>query len=643
MERTPVCGFVGVYGLDGDPPDLPASVFAAMTDAAADRGPDGRGELRRGPVWLGHRRLAIRDRAGGPQPWVEGGRRGVAVVFNGEIYNDDALREELTAAGLSFVSRCDTEVIPAAYRRWGDDFTHRCDGMFAVGLVDFAAGRLLLVRDRFGIKPLFYTRVGRTLVFGSTLPSLLRHPGVSKRPDPAAVTHYLATLRPTLGERTLYADIKTLRPGERLIAERGEVRVERWYAFPERSAEAGVTLDEAAGRLQGELSQAVKLRLRSDVPVGMFQSGGVDSGVVATLAAEARGGALPAGCAVGSGAEGDLEAARATTRFLETDLRAESVDAESYFATWCDLVAWTGQPLATPTDVLLHRLAVAMRRDVGVVLGGEGADELLLGYASVARGADDFDRLRLIAADVSGLPRSAERVFLRSLKASLGRDDLGALGSPVELYFAANSLVPLDVAASWLRPEVGDAGGVVGAIKAEYERFFPADRPTGHGYAELLHGVNLETLLGRLDRSTMSAGLEARVPFASHRVVEAAAGWAGDLKLKVDPGEPAPFLAGPHLDARGSLEGKRVLRRMADELLPSTLARRPKASFPTPVAGWLAGAWGERLAERVRGGPVVRELFGEETAEALADHLPSLGMRAWPVANLALWDAGSPV
>ncbi|MEM9704322.1 MAG: asparagine synthase C-terminal domain-containing protein, partial [Planctomycetota bacterium] len=348
-------------------------------------------------------------------------------------------------------------------------------------------------------------------------------------------------------------------------------------------------LDEAADRLRAELADAVKLRLRSDVPVGMFQSGGVDSGVVATLAAEERGSALPAGCAVGSGAGDDLDAATRTANFLNADLRHASVDAENYWETWTGLVARTAQPLATPTDVLLHRLAAAMRPDVGVVLGGEGADELLLGYAAVAGGAADYDRLNLIAADVSGLDRSAERVFLRSLRASLGRDDLESLRSPVDHYFAANSLIPREGVVGWLREGLPGREGVADAVTAEYASYFPAGRRTSRGYAELLHRVNLETLLGRLDRATMAAGLEARVPFCSHRVVEAMAAVPGDLKLRVDPGEATPYLAAPHLDGRGSLEGKRVVRRLAGQLLPAGLADRPKASFPTPVAGWLAG------------------------------------------------------
>lgn len=627
-----MCGILGVVAPPGAGVGLDRRGLVAMRDAMASRGPDGAGLFEAPRVALGHRRLAIRDVEGGRQPWVaEDGQ--CVLVYNGELYNDAELRAELARDGFAFRSRCDTETVLAAYRRWGRRCVEHLRGMFAFGVYDFRDDSLLLARDRFGIKPLFLTEIGGRLVFASSVAALRRHPEFTAAPNMAALSHYLTTFRLTLGRDTLYQGVWQLLPGETLHLRDGRITIERYWDYPadEEPQEYAAAVD----RLRELLTEAVRVRLASDVPVGMFLSGGVDSNVLACLLREITGRPLLGQCG-GEAESADMQAARRAAAHVGFDFDEVPVAADDYRAAWQELMAQTALPLATPSDVVIYRLAQGMKKSVGVVLGGEGADELLCGYAVPHWSGHDYDASRQLADETWTAGPAAARLVRDGLQRQYGR---ARFASPADHYFALNSLIPTAAKPRLFQPWAWQAAGEDRPMVGHYAALLEESPPlsTDRRYLRLLHRVNLESLLARLDTATMQAGLEARVPFTDHRLVEQVFRLPQAFRIAVAEDEPAPYLTSGDLQARGSLRAKRVLRSVARRLMPAAMADRPKASFPTPVAGWLCGPWSDTVRERLRTSPFGQAVFQPHALTELADDLPRAGMWLWPLLNVLDW------
>ncbi|HEX6985634.1 MAG TPA: asparagine synthase (glutamine-hydrolyzing) [Planctomycetaceae bacterium] len=631
-----MCGIFGAVGPPGAGPPLSEREAIRLRDTMAARGPDGAGLFVRGPVVLAHRRLAIRDPAAGQQPWVSDDGSS-AVVFNGELYNDGELRSELSRYGFRFRTRCDTELIPAAYAVWGNACVERFRGDFAFGLYDFARDRLLLARDRCGVKPLFFAPLGDTLVFASAVKAIRRHPAFVATPNWAVLSHYLTTLRLTLGRETAFEGLYSLQPAERLVAENGSITIDRYWEPP--PPESQDDFAAATDALETRLREAVRVRLAGDVPAGLFLSGGVDSNTLACLVRDETGSGLPAGCGTGQGetaAPGDAEFAAVAARHSGCDLETVRLDAASYRETWHELLDDYDTPVSTPTDAILFRLSEAMRRRAGFVLGGEGADELLCGYAVPHFSGHDYDRaLRLDGGRWSPAPHVA-RLFRDSLRRAYGRE---RFASPEEHYFALNSLIPSAAKPHLLRPDVWERTGRDEPMLGWYrDRLTEGeDRPTSERVLRLLHRVNQEALLSRLDSAAMRASLEVRPVYTDHLLVEETFRLPERFKIATAEEEPAPYLAASDLASRGSLRDKRLLREVAVRLMPSKLARRPKASFPTPAATWLGREWSGWIRDILRTSPFAAAMLRPAAREELAAQPDRAGMWLWPLLNVALW------
>ena len=619
-----------------------------MRDRMTARGPDDAGLLLRGNVALAHRRLAIRDLSAGKQPIVsEDGQ--TALVYNGELYNDRELRTELQQIGVKFKTRCDTETLLAAWKMWGVDCLDKLRGMFAFGVYDFAENRLSLVRDRFGVKPLFFAEAAGELVFASTVAAVLEHPHVVRQPNWSTISHYLTTFRTTMGRETMFRGVRQLRPAEYLDwnLHTGQLQISRYWDFPTMT-KADITFDEAANELESLLVDATQGRLVSDVPVGMFLSGGVDSSVLASHVSESHDSQLLGSCGGGESTSDDAEqdndfsAAANCARHTGFEFDEVRVSSETYLDCWSDMVSDTALPLTTPSDVIIHQLARRMKQDVGVVLGGEGADELLCGYALPHWSVEDFRLARLCAAGQWPGQPSSERAFLKSLEATYGRCQFNSL---VDHYFAANSLIPLAVKPQLLNEDAWTAAGHDEAMASFYQNEFATDSDSQfedaaslvHSQSIVLHRLNLESLLGRLDTATMQASLEARVPYTDHRLVEFAFGLPSHFRIDVDPLEATPYLAAAELDRRRTLRPKRLLRAVASRSLPPELAHRRKASFPTPGATWLSGPWQTWAQSRLMNSPFGHQAFRRETMVELASNVSAAGMWLWPILNLLAW------
>ncbi len=573
-----MCGIAGIVELDPSG-RVSRHSLQAMADAIAHRGPDDDGFLVDGNVGLAHRRLSIIDVAGGGQPvWNED--RSVAIVFNGEIYNYAELTERLEGLGHRFATRSDTEAIVHAYEEWGEDCVDHLRGMFAFAIWDRPRRRLLLARDRLGIKPLYYYRSPRLLAFGSEIKAILELPEVPREVDPEALDLYLS-LRYVPAPRTMYRGICKLEPGHLLVCENREVRVRRYWDVP-TGAERGGSADPAAirRRFAELLDECVRMHLMAEVPLGVFLSGGLDS--TAILAVADRIADRPFRTFT-VGYEPTSAEAMAANEFTYARLAAESFRAEHSEVTLADAdfasalpeIVWhLDEPLSDPACVPLFFVARRSREDVTVVLSGEGADEILGGYGIYRRMLDLETAYRFSGGKLGGLVPIAAR-FGAGERA---QHALRLAGEPLERRYrgVARSFFP-----DTKNRLLGRGARAQSLVDDLFARHFAAC--AGALPLDRMLYVDMKTwlpdeLLMKADRMTMASSQELRVPFLDHRLVELAA--------------QAP----PELKIRGGI-GKVLLREAMDGLVPGAIIERSKKGFPVPTATLLRrlGSFGRDL------------------------------------------------
>jgi asparagine synthase (glutamine-hydrolysing) len=623
-----MCGIAGFAATGPLAPDARERA-TRMRDILAHRGPDGAGLWADDHAVLAHRRLSIVDLAGGHQPLANEDER-IWVTYNGEIYNHRDVRGLLEAAGHRYRTRSDTETIVHAYEQWGDDCVHRFRGMFAFALWDARKQRLLLVRDRLGVKPLYWARAGDLLLFASEIKSILASGLVEAACHAACVPELLAT-RYTSGAETLFTGIYKLLPGHRLVFEDGAVRIEQYWDVPVDGPDPELErLDDATlvDRFRALLQESVRLRLMADVPLGMFLSGGIDSSAVAALMAREID--RPVQTFSVAFAERDcseLAYARQVAQAIGADAHEVVVGAGDFFDALPRLVWHEDEPIAHASSVPLHFVSALARRHVKVVLTGEGSDELLAGYGkywralanwraghAYARLVPDAMRSAIASGLVPRLPRRLGRLARRSFLAVPAR--------PAEMFLDTFAAMPLDQQRRLLHPSaLAGAAPYVPSL-----RYF--ERVNGRsGLLDRLLYMDVKTylveLLMKQDQMSMSASIESRVPFLDHVLVEFAARLPSRLKLR-------------------RLTTKRILREALRGLVPHAVLTRPKMGFPVPFAAWTRGPWhgvardvllDRRARERGLVDPAaVTELLDGHRGGRVAG-----GDAIWALLNLELW------
>lgn len=636
-----MCGFVGMFDLDAAAPLDPAPVRRGMA-LMQDRGPDAEG-LYQGPgVVLGHRRLAVIDPDGARQPWIDAAT-GAVLVYNGELYNFRELRRELGAGGRPFVSRSDTEVLLQAWLAWGPACLARLRGMYAFVIWDPTRQTLFLARDRVGVKPLYYARRGRRWLVASTLPALRCLPGIEPVLDLDTASHYLTTVRTTLGERTLYREVRTLLPGTSLALNRAAVHVprpQRYWDFPivpatEKRVADPAQVQEEVRALVGE---AVHEQLVSDVPLGGFLSGGVDSAVIASLASRASpGGFLAYHTSYAGDGFDEWPAVQEIVQACGISCCRLQPDTAAYPADWDALMRRKGLPLSTPNEVPIWHLAKAVKARFTVALTGEGSDELFGGYVVPYFSAWDYDRARrqppAVGEPPTPLDNALEQLYGRPWSACWP-----------DHHFLLNSWVSPSRKPDLLTPDAWLSLRGDDAMFTHYEALFAplAACSTLDAFMHVHARVNLEGLLARVDSSTMAASVEARVPFTDHRLAERLFQLPDHLKL--DWCDEAARQRGQELNAaqaqaRGLVRSKILLRDAFCGLIPDSVRRRPKMSFPVPFETSFAGPWRGMAAAELEASPLRGTLLAAATLDNLvrhADHRAN-AMLLWPVVNLCLW------
>ena len=614
-----MCGICGLVSLDGaTAPD--AAALAAMNETLVHRGPDSEGSLIDGPAGLAMRRLSIIDLGGGDQPIAnEDGR--VQVIQNGEIYNYRELMEELRGRGHTFSTHSDTEVLVHLYEERGPAFVEALRGMFAIAVWDARHSRLVLARDRFGIKPLYYRVGGGQISFASELKALLRQPGFLREIDPVALEAFLA-FNSIPSPLTIFTEARKLPAGHTLVAERGEVEISRYARpAPVPAGEVRAESDEVlADELRERLRDSVRAHLVSDVPVGVLLSGGIDSSALTALAA-AESGYRVSTFSIGfeEGSFDELGQARLMAERYDTDhheliLRPDAVDLLPR------LVEAFDEPFGDSSALPTYLVSQLASGTVKVVLSGEGGDELFGGYYTYVadRLAPRVGRAApLLRPLVELLPSSSERV---SFDYKAKRFVRGANLPPVERHHAWKEIFSTDAQDQLLSSSrTSDPLDVYRARYAETEGAEELAR-----LQDLDLGIYLvDDLLVKTDRASMAHSLEARVPFLDPVVAELAL--ALETKKKV----------------RG-FSKKRLLRRAAAPLLPREIVRGRKQGFSIPVAAWLRGDLAPFARDVLSAETIERQGYLDPGAVArvLEEHTSGkedLSRQIWGLLSFTLW------
>jgi asparagine synthase (glutamine-hydrolysing) len=560
-----MCGITGVIQISGTPrPVVAADVLDRMTDVMRHRGPNDRGTYVADGVALGVRRLSVIDVVDGHQPFANEDET-IFAIQNGELFNHDRLRRELRERGHVFRSRCDTEILPHLYEQYGLDCASSLNGMFAFAVWDERRRRALVVRDRLGVKPLYYAEVGDLLVFGSELKALLASGLVSEELDWEAVDAYLQ-LGFIPAPRTPFAAVSKLPPGCRLVAEHGRLTQERWWAFPEPETRAGArNLAEDARELLELLEDSVRLRLMSDVPLGVMLSGGLDSSLLAALTARHTKGAVQT-FSVGFAEDqrSELDDARRVAAAIGAEhheLRLSFADDPVDFE---EVLWFLDEPIADLSTLGFHALSRLASRHVTVALCGQGPDELYGGYAK--------HRAASLLRAASGVPDWARRGIAST--ARLGGPRLARIastaGAPTERLLAMSRISDAELRRSLVRGPLADLDG--GSASRLIARVAP---PAADPLAETLFMDGqlalVDDMLHFTDRMSMAHSLEVRVPYLDYRLVEQSARIPSAHKV------------------RGSTT-KLVLKEAARGIVPDAIVDKRKIGFFSQATN----AWLER-------------------------------------------------
>ena len=570
-----MCGITGWANLDSHapPPDGARDLLHAMCERMVHRGPDSEGLFVTAGASLGMRRLAIIDLVTGEQPAFNEDRS-IVVVLNGEIYNYRELRTLLEKRGHSFRSASDTEVLPHLYEEYGDAMVDELNGMFAFALWDSKRRRLFIARDRFGEKPLYWGVFDKALLFASEPKVLLAHPAVKPSLNLQALRQYLS-FDYVPAPLTIYCGINKLPAAHRLTLESGEVKIDRYWHLNYTTTEPVPSEREAADHLRKLMADAVRMRLVSDVPLGVLLSGGVDSSTIAALAVRASSEAVKTFSISFAEASFDESAyARGVAKFLGTDHHEERLSANLAANLVSEIGAWMDEPFSDPSLVPTYLLSRFTRKHVTVALGGDGGDELFAGYpmyaghrwAEVYKHVPGFLRRGLIEPVVRSLPVKTKNLSFdyKALKFITG----ARYDSVTRHHIWFGSFTP-DQQQQLLTPAA--LAATDSEIYAEARQI--AEECNNDDLVTRMQSVDTrlylaEDILTKVDRASMAVSLEVRAPFLDPRVAEFAASLPCNYKLR-------------------GMKTKYILKKAVRDLLPGFVTRRGKKGFGVPVAEWL--------------------------------------------------------
>ncbi|HLA12395.1 MAG TPA: asparagine synthase (glutamine-hydrolyzing) [Pyrinomonadaceae bacterium] len=620
-----MCGIVGIVNTGTRPAD--EALLSRMCAAIAHRGPDDDGFYVKGPIGLGMRRLSIIDVSGGRQP-IPNQQESAWIVFNGEIYNYLELRQDLEKFGYRFRTNSDTEAIIHAYDRYGEECPKYLRGMFAFAIWDEHQKQLFLARDRVGKKPLLYAQIGDELIFGSEFSALLLHPRVSRDIDNAALDQYLSFMC-VPAPLTAFRGVRKLEPGHTLVWRDGNIRTQRYWQ-PDFSRKLNITEEEAGERAIEILRDAVRVRLMSEVPLGAFLSGGIDSSAVVALMSQES--AEPVKTfSIGFEEQdfSELHHARRVAQHVGAD-HHEFIVKPDALEVLPVLVDHYGEPYADSSAIPTYYVARETRKHVTVALNGDGGDETFAGYERYAamRVAENYHRLprllreTVVRKAVELLPTTeARRSRIRDAKRFIRAASLPRVERYLRWVSAFNSEDKKELYSTAFREQATEHNA-----SKTLDRWFAHANGAGIVDAALLTDLMTylpNDLLVKVDIATMAVSLEARSPFLDHHVIEFAASLPEHLKLR-------------------GLTTKYLLKRVLRKLLPAENLNRRKMGFGVPVGHWFRGSLQPFLRETLLSERALnRGMFQRETVRRLIE-LHTSGERdyshqLWTLLVLEVW------
>jgi asparagine synthase (glutamine-hydrolysing) len=587
-----------------------------MRDQMIHRGPDDAGVLVQGRIGLGHRRLSIIDVKGGHQP-ISNEDVTIWIVFNGEIYNYPELRANLVNKGHRFRTNSDTETIVHLYEEFGPACVEHLNGMFAFAIWNGNTQGLFLARDRMGVKPLYYWQGKGIFIFASEIKSLLTHDEVSSTPSLDALGQYLSFRYPP-GDRTMFDGIRSLEPGHTLIWEEGEVRISKYWHMRFTPQADSKRVEESIEELDWLLNDAVRIRLMSEVPLGTYCSGGVDSSLITAYAARNLNSTLNT-FSVGfeDPAYDESFFAKKVSAVLGTNHHPLVVTEKDFTEALPRAIWLHDSPLNHPNSVPIYLLSQMAKCTVTVMLSGEGSDELFAGYPRY--------KIILGRAMLDSLPALFRRAAAWSLS-PFGNRKLHrireALSMPMQWVIASNAYFLDEPTVHKLCQLTGDAAWKGRVSVLTTEELDEADPLSRLQYLELK--TYLVSLLDRQDKMSMGAGIESRVPFLDYRLVEWSLSVSSAKKIH-------------------GLQNKHIIKRLASRYLPKSVVYRSKSGFGVPIARWLRNRKGfgkylellrtQQFRQREHWNHVEVDRLIREHLSGSHDHSDAL----WEIINVELW------
>jgi len=608
-----VCGICGKLYFDHQRM-VTEDEIVPLRDEMIHRGPDDKGIYLKGSVGLGHRRLSIIDIEGSKQP-LANEEETVWIVFNGEIYNFQELRKDLVAKGHKFRTKGDTEVIVHLYEEYGEDCLEKLNGMFAFALWDERKEKLFLARDRLGVKPLYYWIGNDAFIFASEIKSILKDAHVDRKVNYLALGSYLS-FRHVYGDQTLFNGINQLLPGHKLIVSGdGKLSFTKYWDLKIDHIQTWKA-SEAIERLSELLTSSVEMRMISDVPIGAFLSGGIDSSVIVALMSKLAD--KPVECfSVGflPEDESELDHASSVAAFTNSHHHKFVVTDEDFFALMNKLIWHNDEPMTFPASIPLYILSRETKERATVVLSGEGADELFAGYAQNMKAYRIAQAKGLIPSKMINLfteVSTPSRRFNNFIK-RLAQTDRTNITTSFDLY---PDVVKQDVCS--LIPENGDDDFI--------SRLVQESLSISDGFLSSLLYFQIKTylcaLLLKQDKMSMAASIETRVPYLDYRIAEFAFSLPDTLKIK-------------------GLDSKYILKKAAKKKIPDSIIKRKKAGFPVPIHEWFQKKDNPfidiLLSDETRRESFLNYGFIERALDGLKQKESNAPLKIWMLLNLELW------
>jgi len=638
-----MCGIAGIINLKGR--GVNTNELKVMTDCMVHRGPDDSGYFSDGFVGLGHRRLSVIDLESGHQP-MSNEDGSVFVVFNGEIYNFQDLKNILAGKGHTFKTNCDAEVIVHGYEEWDKGCIEAFNGMFSFVVYDVKNRKVLMARDRLGIKPFYYSFIKDLLIFGSELKAILSHPDFDRKVSLSALSSYL-TFRYPMGDQPFFEGIKHLLPGFFLEIEMGvgNIQLRKYWELPFHSQKNDLGEKYYLNGIGRLLTQSVKKRMMSDVPLGAFLSGGLDSSILVALMAKFSENPIKT-FSIGFSEAGysEYSFAKIVSDAFKTDHCHITLSQENYLNSLTQLIRQKDAPLSIPHEIALFQMSIELKKHITVVISGEGADELFGGYGRVQRSPFDYKKISFVNKYVPDILR--KRV-IKLLGAGRNADKWLSIKTHMEHFFSVYNWVPFEEKWSIFTDEVNNELNFDKSIMNEWESIFDYVE-SGNVYDRVLYifeKMHLSCLLDRLDTMTMAASVEARVPFVDHELVEFVS--AIPVKYKLRWRSPLHALRGLLVDSFKSSEwldeSKYILRTFSKDYLPPQISSRKKLGFPVPLDSWIKNGM-INSAKEILLDPrsSKRGIFRSNRLEFLLSNPQKLdydfwGKKVWMLINVELW------